>query len=277
MSKQTDNLTWNDVIVMFMDKKTERLLENGLEDKELYFDNKDKEEILSWPEETCKRIVKKIVFYCKHHDALSDISGLSWYMCPFCLYCDMMEYNCSDCKYAKNHNGDCALPFIAADASDIHRLYLKFGQITFQNILTAEFYQKTIESLIKLKEEYDKNNKNKDKFKNYIRYKRKNDELEDIIEYLPSGSGFDTTWEVEYKGKYLKLISSYHVMNNNGYYVGWADFSVIIPLDNPLDFRLHFHGERSHYLNKQYLLRDYIEDMLYCYIEEMLEKINNGI
>jgi hypothetical protein len=65
-------------------------------------------------------------------------------------------------------------------------------------------------------------------------------------------------------------------VNNNGYYVGWADFSVIIPLDNPLDFRLHFHGMNSRNLNTRYSLRDYMEETLYYSIEEMLEDVDNG-
>ena len=110
--------------------------------------------------------------------------------------------------------------------------------------------------------------------KEYI--KKKNDietVKELIIFYMPKGSGFNFDWHVEYKRSYFKVTSSYHVMNGNGFYVGWADFSVIIPVNDPLDFRLHFHGSYSQYLNKQYLLREYIEDSIYYQLEKMLEVI----
>ena len=52
-------------------------------------------------------------------------------------------------------------------------------------------------------------------------------------------------------------------MNEGGYYDGWADFSVIVPIKNPEDFRLHFHGQRFQYLNQKYLLREYLEDEIF--------------
>ena len=81
-----------------------------------------------------------------------------------------------------------------------------------------------------------------------------------LKEILPHGSGIDCTWEIEDKGKYFKASNSYHCMNETGYYVGYADFSLIIPKKDWKNFRLHFHGNYSHYLNYRFMLRNYLED-----------------
>jgi hypothetical protein len=62
--------------------------------------------------------------------------------------------------------------------------------------------------------------------------------LKDI---LPHGSGIDCDWQIEDKGNYIRCDNSYHVMNDTGYYIGWLDFSVIVPKKAPKDFRIHFH------------------------------------
>lgn len=55
---------------------------------------------------------------------------------------------------------------------------------------------------------------------------------------LPSGNGFDDKWfledfAIDETGENptlssFTLASSFHVMNNAGYYVGWVDFSVVV-------------------------------------------------
>jgi len=84
--------------------------------------------------------------------------------------------------------------------------------------------------------------------------------IEILQDILPHGSGIDCTWEIEDKGKYFKASNSFHCMNENGYYVGYSDFSLIIPKKGWENFRLHFHGKYSHYLNSRFMLRDYLED-----------------
>ena len=91
---------------------------------------------------------------------------------------------------------------------------------------------------------------------------------EDIGETLSHGSGINSEWIITDKGSYLKCVNSYHAMNEDGYYVGHASFSVIIPIKDPLSFRLNFHGSFAQYLNKFYGLRDYLEDVIhYCLSE----------
>ena len=62
-----------------------------------------------------------------------------------------------------------------------------------------------------------------------------------ILANLPHGSGIDGTWlsHIEYKKvsrfsyRMNKLVceNSIHCMDENGYYDGWIDFSVIIPIN----------------------------------------------
>ncbi|MGQ4895183.1 MAG: hypothetical protein ACP6IQ_11230 [Candidatus Njordarchaeia archaeon] len=99
---------------------------------------------------------------------------------------------------------------------------------------------------------------------------------EKLFKTLPHGSGIDYPWEIEDKGKYWKLTNSFHVMNEYGFYVGIADFSVIIDKKTKNDkytyFRIHFHGKHSHYLANRYGLRDYLEDTIGYWISETFDK-----
>ena len=79
-----------------------------------------------------------------------------------------------------------------------------------------------------------------------------------LNEILPHGSGIDCDWVFNEQKNYWKCENAFHCMDENGFYVGYADFSIIIPKKKPLDFRLHFHGARAHYLNNRNMLRDYL-------------------
>ena len=97
-----------------------------------------------------------------------------------------------------------------------------------------------------------------------------------LFENLPHGSGIDYTWIIYDKRNYWKLENSFHVMNEYGFYVGIADFSVIIDKKRKNDkytyFRIHFHGKHSHHLARKYWLRDYLEDVLGYWILETFDK-----
>ena len=86
---------------------------------------------------------------------------------------------------------------------------------------------------------------------------------EKLAEILSHGSGIDGTWYIEEMKGYFKAVNFYHCMDENGFYDGYADFSLIIPKSNPTNFRLHFHGQTSQYKNKRYMLREYLEDTFY--------------
>ena len=84
-----------------------------------------------------------------------------------------------------------------------------------------------------------------------------------LMDKLPSGSGINCKWDIMDKGKYFKCLNAFHCMDEHGYYDGWVDFSVIIPKNKPLDFKLHFHGDYAQGKNRKYMLRDYLEDTIY--------------
>ena len=66
--------------------------------------------------------------------------------------------------------------------------------------------------------------------------KKKLDELETTLtDILPHGSGIDAAWRIERKKNgSIVASSSYHGMNENGFYDGWQDFSVTIyPVTDP--------------------------------------------
>lgn len=51
-------------------------------------------------------------------------------------------------------------------------------------------------------------------------------DVEQLAKLLPHGSGIDSDWEISvYKNGNLKVSSSFHCMNEDGYYCGWQQFS----------------------------------------------------
>lgn len=63
----------------------------------------------------------------------------------------------------------------------------------------------------------------------FDRHEDKANELAD--NYLPSGSGFDSGTKISWDkstGSKLVLETSYHHMNENGYYDGWTDHTVTV-------------------------------------------------
>ena len=83
---------------------------------------------------------------------------------------------------------------------------------------------------------------------------------QEILETIPHGSGIDCEWNVEYKRGKVYLENSYHCMTEHGFYDGFADFTLVIDIGQPHDFRLMFNGRFPQYLNHKYQLRDYLED-----------------
>ena len=83
-----------------------------------------------------------------------------------------------------------------------------------------------------------------------------------LEEALPHGSGIDCDWRLTDRPTYFKAENAYHCMNETGFYCGWADFSVVVPKSDPLDFRLHFHGGMAQRLCRRNGLREYLEDIL---------------
>ena len=100
--------------------------------------------------------------------------------------------------------------------------------------------------------------------------------VEDLAEVLPHGSGINSDWTIEYRGNYIIARNSYHCMDENGFYDGWQDFSIVIEKDEykgkyQNNIRLHFHN--GHYKADKYMLRDYLEDIIYYCLENWQWKI----
>lgn len=55
--------------------------------------------------------------------------------------------------------------------------------------------------------------------------------IRDIAEALPQGSGIDCKWQVNQRSKNVFMFSnSFHKMDKNGFYCGYADFSVVLSM-----------------------------------------------
>ena len=84
----------------------------------------------------------------------------------------------------------------------------------------------------------------------------KQDHIREIMEAAPHGSGFDAGTELDDKSTPKKLIfnTSYHHMDEAGYYIGWTDHQVIITPS--------FVGMDIKVTGKNYNdIKDYIEDV----------------
>jgi hypothetical protein len=95
----------------------------------------------------------------------------------------------------------------------------------------------------------------------------KQDAMEQILlNKLPHGSGIDCKWEFTWlvNGKCIAS-NSYHCINDAGYYDGYADFKVILhkPMEDAAEFSLQFIGREGQNKNRQYNLREYLQDILY--------------
>jgi hypothetical protein len=82
-----------------------------------------------------------------------------------------------------------------------------------------------------------------------------------ITNQLPHGSGLDTEWAIDFDkshGNKITLSTSYHAMDENGYYDGWIDFTVIVLPSLSFDFTIHIRGNFGKYQD----IKDYLYDIL---------------
>lgn len=122
------------------------------------------------------------------------------------------------------------------------------------------------------------------RIKELIMYQLGNNvELEEqFVVLLPHGSGIDCKWIIDYTKKGVNLQNSYHVMNENGYYTGYIDFTVklrpykqqeialkgpslgktqVIGKEGEFNFSISFHGQAV-----DPDLRDYLEQIIAEYL-----------
>lgn len=74
---------------------------------------------------------------------------------------------------------------------------------------------------------------------------RREDEITQIIDALPSGSGWDDGTEIDLdrsSGNKIVLYGSYHHMNDNGCYVGSTSHEIIVTPDLANGFTLRITG-----------------------------------
>ena len=91
---------------------------------------------------------------------------------------------------------------------------------------------------------------------------------------LPHGSGINSPWEITDMRSYVRAGGTFSPMNYQGMYLAEAPFTVIIrgtPSSGTLDFKLHFNGEWSQYMNQRYMLRDHLEDSISQALSEFKE------
>ena len=76
-------------------------------------------------------------------------------------------------------------------------------------------------------------------------------EIDNIMKnVLPHGSGIDDGCSFNYnksQNNRLVINSAYHCMNENGYYDGWVDFTVVLTPDFELDYTLNIRGNFGKY------------------------------
>lgn len=96
-------------------------------------------------------------------------------------------------------------------------------------------------------------------------FTRHHDTIDNILrDYLPSGSGFDAGTQldvcehVDSHAERLTFQTSFHHMNENGYYDGWTKHSVIIRPSLSHGFTLRVTGRNRNDI------KDYIADAFYA-------------
>jgi hypothetical protein len=88
---------------------------------------------------------------------------------------------------------------------------------------------------------------------------RHDDVIQDLLKDLPHGSGLDAGVEFEPKEstpQKLVFYTSFHHMNDNGYYDGWTDHKLIItPLFGGFDIRITGKNKRQ--------IKEYLSQLFY--------------
>ena len=96
-------------------------------------------------------------------------------------------------------------------------------------------------------------------------------ELSEHLMKTMHGSGIDSDWRLMHSKDFVIIRNSYHCMDQNGYYDGWQDFSIQIPIAGDVtNYKLKFHG--NSYLSQKYMLRDYLEQIFSSEIYDWLMK-----
>ncbi len=137
MSKERKGLSPQELLVLLMREKAERLASINPSLGNLFFRKEDEEELLALPSETARRILDEFYAYNL------EVSGFTTHTCPFCLLqfisneeaSDMRDY-CSECSYGARH-GICLDD--ESDLSIIQRA-LSLEELSSLDVLSRDFY-----------------------------------------------------------------------------------------------------------------------------------------
>ena len=90
------------------------------------------------------------------------------------------------------------------------------------------------------------------------------EKMEEFIKELPHGSGIDYDWEWSESRKYWKFANAWHYLNEHGYYDGVLPFTLLIPKDDVMNYKIVFHvnGAGRYRVNKG-CIKEYLLDHLY--------------
>ncbi len=86
---------------------------------------------------------------------------------------------------------------------------------------------------------------------------RYEDTLKELVNMLPHGSGIDDEYTYSVSKNKIVLSNAYHVMSENGYYVGWVHFNVVITPSLAFGYDLKITGN----FGKNQHLKDYLYDV----------------
>lgn len=100
---------------------------------------------------------------------------------------------------------------------------------------------------------------------------------EQVLNFLPHGSGINCDWQMDENRKYFLFKNSFHTMNENGMYDDYCDFTLKVSKENTRDFELTFQGTKSHYLNRKYFLREYLEETFAYALEQCDRHFNESL
>ena len=99
--------------------------------------------------------------------------------------------------------------------------------------------------------------------------KHKDDIVSIIDKYFPSGSGIDNGNKFDFSSKRDKLVinSSFHVMDENGFYCGWIDYTVTVKACLMHGFSIDIKGK----FGKRQEIKDILYDLYSYALREIIK------
>ena len=99
--------------------------------------------------------------------------------------------------------------------------------------------------------------------------------IDTLIGFLPTGSGFDNGIKLNEKTTPNRIIfdSSFHHMNENGFYDGWSAFKVIVTPSFVCDFDIKVTGVNT---TRKYFNKDFKEYIAYEYRRKLWQEVIRG-